>query len=279
MAARRRRGDQSGGVRKVRAPQRRVAGNTRPSRDEDQCHSDDAVADPRAGRRSETGKLHPEQGQIGGRNPCGVTRRGRGALPSPRVGRMSRRVTAGLRWMAIRDGVRRRDRTRRTDRPRWSPPVAWTPDPACPPPGARFRTFRCARSPPRRWLRPGRPTAGRSPCRARGQSSSGRKMCGAVHALQIGIAASRWPSGIGSRRSGSRHSTSYSRSAPDSIWISRRNVHRLIRCGASRYASASGGTIGSGRAIWGAEPRAGGLPDQAPDSSTGLFNTATHQTY
>ena len=29
-------------VRKVRAPQRRVAGNTRPSRDEDQCHSDDA---------------------------------------------------------------------------------------------------------------------------------------------------------------------------------------------------------------------------------------------
>jgi len=26
-----------------------VAGNTRPSRDEDQCHSDDAVADPRVG--------------------------------------------------------------------------------------------------------------------------------------------------------------------------------------------------------------------------------------
>ena len=88
-------------VRKVRAPQRRVAGNTRPSRDEDQCHSDDAVVDPRAGRRSETGKLHPEQGQIGGRNPCRATGRGRGALPSPRVGRMSRRATDGPRWMAI----------------------------------------------------------------------------------------------------------------------------------------------------------------------------------
>ena len=44
------------------------------------------------------GKLYPEQGQIGGRNPdC----RGRGALPSPRVGRTSRWVTVGLRWMAI----------------------------------------------------------------------------------------------------------------------------------------------------------------------------------
>src|SRR5687768_12632012 len=44
------------------------------------------------------GKLHPEQGQVGGRNPV---RRGRGALPSPRVGRRSRRATGGLRWMAI----------------------------------------------------------------------------------------------------------------------------------------------------------------------------------
>ena len=37
--------------------------------------------------------------------------------------------------------------------------------------------------------------------------------------------------------------------APTSTWISRRNVQRLIRWGASRYASGSGGTIGSGRAI------------------------------
>ena len=43
------------------------------------------------------GKLYPEQGRIGGRNPTpGNRRRGRGALPSPRVGRMSRRATDGL---------------------------------------------------------------------------------------------------------------------------------------------------------------------------------------
>src|SRR6187551_1226936 len=60
------------------------------------------------------GKLYPVQGQIGGRNPTG-NRRGRGALPSPRVGRMSRRATGGPRWMAIRDGASRRDRTRLTD--------------------------------------------------------------------------------------------------------------------------------------------------------------------
>ena len=50
--------------------------------------------------------------------------------------------------------------------------------------------------------------------RGRGQSSSGRKMCGAAHALQIGVAASRSPRGIGTFRSGYRHSTSYTRSAP-----------------------------------------------------------------
>jgi hypothetical protein len=114
MAARHVGGNPVTGVRKVRAPQRRVAGNSRPSRDEDQCHSDDAARGASC-RRSETGKLHPEQGQIGGRNPCGATRRGRGALPSPRVGRMSCRATGGLRWMAIRDGASRRDRTRLTD--------------------------------------------------------------------------------------------------------------------------------------------------------------------
>ena len=107
-----RRPGQPGGVRKVRAPQRRVAGNARPPRGEDQCHSDDAGF----GAGVKRGKLYPEQGQIGGRNPCGATRRGRGALPSPRVGRMSRRVTGGLRWMAIRRDASRGDRTRLTDR-------------------------------------------------------------------------------------------------------------------------------------------------------------------
>ena len=37
---------------------------------------------------------------------------------------------------------------------------------------------------------------------AEDQSSSGRKMCGATHALQIGVAASRSPRGIGTLRSG-----------------------------------------------------------------------------
>jgi len=115
MAARHVGGNPVKGVRKVRAPQRRVAGNARPSRDEDQCHSDDADRRRKPSVGVKRGKLHPEQGQIGGRNPCGATRRGRGALPSPRVGRMSRRATGGLRWMAIRDGASRRDRTRLTD--------------------------------------------------------------------------------------------------------------------------------------------------------------------
>jgi hypothetical protein len=39
----RRDGATRSGVRKVRAPQRRVAGNARPPQGEDQCHSDDAV--------------------------------------------------------------------------------------------------------------------------------------------------------------------------------------------------------------------------------------------
>ena len=104
MAARHVGGDPVDGVRKVRAPQRRVAGNARPSRDEDQCHSDDAGRRRKPVGGVKRGKLHPEQGQIGGRNPpAGNRRRGRGALPSPRVGRMSRRATGGPRWMAIPD--------------------------------------------------------------------------------------------------------------------------------------------------------------------------------
>jgi hypothetical protein len=118
MAARHVGGNPVKGVRKVRAPQRRVAGNARPSRDEDQCHSDDADHRRKPAVGVKRGKLHPEQGQIGGRNPCGATRRGRGALPSPRVGRKSRRATGGPRRMAIparRFGAGR-DRTRLTDR-------------------------------------------------------------------------------------------------------------------------------------------------------------------
>ena len=37
--------------------------------------------------------------------------------------------------------------------------------------------------------------------------------------------------------------------SPAVTWMSRRNVQRLIRWGASRYASGSAGTIGNGRAI------------------------------
>ena len=99
MAARR--PGQPVGVRKVRAPQRKVAGNARPPRGEDQRHSDDA-GDLDAGVKR--GKLYPEQGQIGGRPPGSP---GAGALPSPRVGRMSRRATGGPRWMAIAAPLRR----------------------------------------------------------------------------------------------------------------------------------------------------------------------------
>jgi hypothetical protein len=99
MAARRR--GNPIGVRKVRAPQRRVVGNTHPPRGEDQRHSDDA-GDSFAGVKR--GKLYPEQGQIGGRPPGSPGVR---ALHSPRVGRTSRRVTDGLRWMAIAVPLRR----------------------------------------------------------------------------------------------------------------------------------------------------------------------------
>ena len=61
----------------------------------------------------------------------------------------------------------------------------------------------------RRWSS-SRPTAPpEPPDRGAGpQSSSGRKMCGAMQELQIGVADSRSPSGIGNFRSGKRHSTS-----------------------------------------------------------------------
>ena len=53
--------------RKVRAPQRRVAGNARPSRGEDKCHRDAAAPGATRERKVKRGKLYPEQGQIGGR--------------------------------------------------------------------------------------------------------------------------------------------------------------------------------------------------------------------
>ncbi len=53
--------------RKVRAPQRRVAGNARPPRGEDQCHRDVARAGLSPNRDVKRGKLCSEQGQIGGR--------------------------------------------------------------------------------------------------------------------------------------------------------------------------------------------------------------------
>ena len=64
-------------TRKVRAPRRRVAGNTRPPRGEDQRHRDEPTALGNEGGSGETGKLYPEQGQIGeqlGESLAGVRR-------------------------------------------------------------------------------------------------------------------------------------------------------------------------------------------------------------
>jgi hypothetical protein len=96
-------------------------------------------------------------------------RRDDGALPGPRVGRTSRRATGGHRWMTVAAG-----RARGTELGLQAVSLALT------------------------LIGSGRP----------GQSSSARKMCGAVQALQIGVAAGRSPRGIGRRRSGNRHSTS-----------------------------------------------------------------------
>jgi hypothetical protein len=87
-------------TRKVRAPRRRVAGNTRPPRGEDQCHRDESPGSASADRAGETGKLYPEQGQIGGRNR-GPTTPGRRRVAKP-SGRPHE--TAGdrrPRWMTV----------------------------------------------------------------------------------------------------------------------------------------------------------------------------------
>ena len=180
----RRRGNPSV-VRKVRAPQRRVAGNSRPPRGEDQRHSDDVVG---FGRRSETGKLYLEQGQIGGRNPAC---RGRGALPSPRVGRTSLRVTAGLRWMAIpaaasvvtgQNSAYRSPRWRTLDpqaRLRWSATLSLRPDGRCGPPCSCCT--HPSRHPDRRWgsgsSDPGRGTRRRTRVRLANRPGSAVETC------------------------------------------------------------------------------------------------------
>jgi hypothetical protein len=180
---------------------------------------------------------------------------GRGALPNPRVGRMSRRATGGLDGWPSPPTARSTGQNTAYRPPRWrtlgrSPflahpfcgaplwlpmPVAWTLHmypgrialaAACP--GRRCTSMeRDGRRPrivdglvSRAWTRPfrsGRPCTEHLHGQAarvadaatyEGQSSSGRKMCGAVQELQIGVAVSRSPSGIGRRRSGNRHSTS-----------------------------------------------------------------------
>jgi hypothetical protein len=175
---------------------------------------------------------------------------GRGALPNPRVGRMSRRATGGLDGWPSPPIARSAGQNSAYRPPRWrtlrhSPFLAhplWFPVPAAwslhtypgriavaaARPGCRCTSIeRGARRPrmvdglvSRPWTRPfrsGRPwtehlqvQAARVPDAAtyEGQSSSGRKMCAAVQELQIGVAVSRSPSGIGRRRSGNRHSTS-----------------------------------------------------------------------
>jgi hypothetical protein len=213
----RRRGDPCG-VRKVRAPQRRVAGNTRPPRGEDQRHSDD-VATGSGRSRSETRQALP------GARP---NRRampgppGAGALPSPRVGRMSRRATGGPRWMAIAAAPSvPRHRTRLTGRlagrieAKDLVPLREVRDPASVDPERDWphgtRLYRAVRVTRRSRSFPPGPSIRRASGSRLGladQSSSGRKMWSAVQALQIGVAASRSPSGSGSRRSGNRHSTS-----------------------------------------------------------------------
>src|SRR4029077_14945920 len=107
---------QPGGVRKVRAPQRTVAGNARPPRGEDQRHSDDAFPNGPGARRAgvKRGKLYPEQGQVGGRNPV---RRGKARCPAlGSAARAGGQPPAPDGWPSPAALRRRRDRTRLTGR-------------------------------------------------------------------------------------------------------------------------------------------------------------------
>src|SRR3954466_1016605 len=88
-------------TRKVRAPRRRVAGNTRPPRGEDQRHSDEPAGLREQPGPGETGKLYPEQGQIGGQGGPGngIPTRSGVASPSGRPHEAS--GNRRPRWMTI----------------------------------------------------------------------------------------------------------------------------------------------------------------------------------
>ena len=69
-------------TRKVRAPRRRVAGNSRPPKGEDQRHRDEPTGRLRPAGPGETGKLYLEQGQIGEQSDFGSSGVRRSALGS-----------------------------------------------------------------------------------------------------------------------------------------------------------------------------------------------------
>ncbi len=165
----RRRGNPSG-VRKVRAPQRRVAGNPRPPRGEDQRHSDDAGG---LGRRSET----------------------RQALPGARPNRRAQPGLPGERRAAQPSGRPHEPTGNRR------PQMDGHPRGRLGDHGTELGLQVASLAHPRRRCGP------LLKCRP-DQSSSGRKIWAAVQLLQTSIAASRSPMGIGILRSGYRHSTS-----------------------------------------------------------------------
>ena len=86
-------------TRKVRAPRRRVAGNTRPPKGEDQRHRDEPAASGNRGGPGETGKLYLEQGQIGEQSDFGSA----GARRSARAGRLKTSGNRRRRWMTVPD--------------------------------------------------------------------------------------------------------------------------------------------------------------------------------
>ena len=207
------------------------------------------------------GKLYPEQGQVGGRNPV---RRGRGALPSPRVGRTSRRATAGLRWMAITATSASRDRTRLTGR--LAGEILGR---------LASRSSASTSEGERRLVAE---VAGSGPSPRRGGRCAPRCRC------------CRRPSPRRDRRSGSgscgpgRGTRRRRRARPRaSTWIRRRKVQRRIRCGASRYGSASWVVTLSGRATCGRASMCRAahrpVPMQAPQTTTRLNGTATRKRY
>ncbi len=156
------------GVRKVRAPQRRVAGNSRPPRGEDQRHSDDAVLKgPGPQGRSET----------------------RQALPGARPNRRAQPGLPGERRAAQPSGRLHEPTGNRRPQMDGHPRGRFG---GC---GTELGLQVASLALPRlSWMTV-------PSCRV-DQSSSGRKMCAAVQLLQTSIATSRSPMGIGTLRSG-----------------------------------------------------------------------------